>query len=751
MSKQSDSTRYEKQDRGTAAAYEAYFAGMDSSMQQKVALTTAHFPVRGRIADMGSGSGRGTHDLAHLYHTLDLIGVDINPIAVERSRTEFQLQNLSYKCGDISEMVFPANSLDGILDSSVLHHVTSFNDFSVERVYLTLDRQVTQLKPGGVIVIRDFVIPDGPETVYLDLSSIDGAAAGVIPELSSAALFEHFSQTWRSSVNRDDPVAFRRLQSPRSGFIRYQVALRAAAEFVLRKDYRRDWATEALEEYTYLSQGQFESAFRSRGLRIVTSRPLWNPWIVKNRFEHKFYLSDLAERALPFPPTNYLIVGEKINEGEGAELVESESREVAEPQFLSLTAHRHLPTGEVFELVERPQQTVDVLPWFELDGQIFIFAKKDFPRPIVNAVPEQTRLNHAAFSGYITEPITAIVEPQESFSDAVPRILNERAGFAADEILNIGRSLSYYTSPGGINERVLSCAVQVRPRVSIPVPFPNYTQFKSAGSVRELDATQVLRACHVGGMYDARIEIGIYHLLRGLDLKPGPWIGAPVKLTPQAVAPHTTDESILSPAPSVAFEPIALSETRFLSVREGNFVERTPAGQQLSAVPFEYVLPRDLGISTISALPVVRTRNDVFVGIELRDLPAVQSFSNNSRIATVPAWRLPRSVKHVMELPSFLGERMLHDFKLRVREVWELGGAYFASPGVTPESVYPFVVEIESTTLAETDMSFIAVDDLKENLDQIQDGHLLIAACRLIHALAIMPTGFRFTTEGEGA
>jgi hypothetical protein len=36
---------------------------MDSSMQQKVALTTAHFPVRGRIADMGSGSGRGTFDL----------------------------------------------------------------------------------------------------------------------------------------------------------------------------------------------------------------------------------------------------------------------------------------------------------------------------------------------------------------------------------------------------------------------------------------------------------------------------------------------------------------------------------------------------------------------------------------------------------------------------------------------------------------------------------------------------------------
>lgn len=148
-------TKYDKQDRGTKAAYESYFAGMDSSMQQKVALTTAHFPVRGRIADMGCGSGRGTCDIARLYDSLELVGVDINPISVERSRNEFQGTNLSYECGDISEMVFPPGSLDGILDSSVLHHVTSFNDFSVDRVYLTLDRQVAQLKSGGVIIIRD--------------------------------------------------------------------------------------------------------------------------------------------------------------------------------------------------------------------------------------------------------------------------------------------------------------------------------------------------------------------------------------------------------------------------------------------------------------------------------------------------------------------------------------------------------------------------------------------------------------------
>src|SRR5215471_8423970 len=53
-----NSDRYQKQDRGNKAAYEAYFAGMDASVQQKIALTAAHFPTSGKVADMGCGSGR---------------------------------------------------------------------------------------------------------------------------------------------------------------------------------------------------------------------------------------------------------------------------------------------------------------------------------------------------------------------------------------------------------------------------------------------------------------------------------------------------------------------------------------------------------------------------------------------------------------------------------------------------------------------------------------------------------------------
>ena len=688
-------------------------------MQQKVALTTAHFPVRGRIADMGSGSGRGTFDLASLYDGLELVGVDVNPISVERAQEKFNRSNLSYVVGDISQMVFPPNSLDGILDSSVLHHVTSFNNFDVNRVLTTLDNQVAQLKPGGVIIIRDFVIPDGPEQVFLDLP------------FRTAELFEVFARDWRSSVNPDGPVPFERLKSPREGFVRFRLTLRAAAEFVLRKDYRADWDTEVLEEYTYLSQAQFEAAFRARGLRVVTSRPLWNPWIVQNRFEKKFYLSDLNDQPLPFPPTNYLIVGEKVDGDEGVELCESRNEVVTAPKFLKLSAYRHRETNEVFELVERPHQTIDILPWIDDDGQILVLAKKDFPRPLVNACAEQVRLAGASLSGYITEPISAIIEGPPT-REAVIEILRERANLTEADLISIGEPHSYYTSPGGINELVMACLVQVRPRQSFNASFPNYTSFRSAGTVRELDAQQVLRASHVGGMFDARLEINIYRLLHELQRPPGPWIGAPIKLTEQAVE---IDSDALSPSPHRMFESCELAAgPQFLSIRKGTFLERTRSGEVISEVQFEYVVPQKLSLSTVTVVPVVKTQRGTYIGVELRDLPAVQSFAGNSRILTIPSWRLPLSLRNIGELPAFISAALRRDFHLTVRNAWELGGSYFSTPGVTPEVVYPFVVEVDATDIPSSHLHFVDCDAL--NFDQLHDAHLLISTHRVRHALA---------------
>ena len=732
---------YLKQHRGDASAYENYFAGMDASMQQKIALTTAHFPTRGTIADMGSGSGSGTFDLARLYHNLELVGVDINPVAVEQSAEKYQAANLKFETGDIADQVFPENSLDGILNSSVLHHVTSFNDYDIRQIARTLRNQVAQLKTGGALIIRDFVVPEnGDETIFLDLPTNDGDAAGDIENLSTAALFEVFARDFRSSVNRNDGVPFLKHASSRAGFVRFETKMRAAAEFVLRKDYRRDWNAELIEEYTYFTQSEFENAFRANGLRTVVSVPLWNPWIVENRFAGKFFISNKAGENLPFPPTNFLIVGEKLPDGEGYEITESAETETESPTFLKLNYYRHTQTGQIFELAMRPNQTIDVLPWFDRDGQIFVLAKKDFPRPLLNACSEQPNLHRANYSGYLTEPISAILDCRNREFDLtaeVKNILESRANLSPEDVLKIGAPQFYYTSPGGIDEAVQSFLIEISGWDGAPHRIENYTKFASAGTVRELDALQVLRASHVGGMFDARLEINIYRLLRELKKSTGAWIGAQIQPTLQTAPAEFRRLDINSSGEkSEVFEAVESGEPQFLDLRRREFVENDARGETLARAEFEYVVPRSLSRNTAAAIPFFQADGEIFVGLEFRDLPAPQNFAGNSRLICVPAWRLPFSVRDKFALETWLFDSFKKDFSVSLIKCRELGGSYFPTPGATPEIVYPFAVEIAADDLERSDLQFVELGALLEKLDYFQDAHLLILANRLFHALA---------------
>jgi hypothetical protein len=151
------------------------------------------------------------------------------------------------------------------------------------------------------------------------------------------------------------------------------------------------------------------------------------------------------------------------------------------------------------------------------------------------------------------------------------------------------------------------------------------------------------------------------------------------------------------------------------------------------------VTPRRLSNNTLVVLPVMKTERGVFVGIEQRDLPAVQSFAGSSGIAAAPAWRLPLTVKHQSDIRPFLATALNRDFHLRAGRSWELGGPYFSTPGVTPEIVYPYVVEAELGAEFDPLLQFTYIGDLADKLDSFHEAHLLIAVCRLIHALGLLP------------
>ena len=706
----STTANYSKQERGAGADYERYLAGMDASMQQKVALTAAHVLGQGWVADMGMGSGTGSEALAALYPTIRVTGVDINQEMVERAAARYQRPNLDFRAGDIGKPCFERESLDAIFNSSVLHHVTSFNEYRLEEAARALEHQVAQLRPHGSLIVRDFVRPPEGE-VLLDLPD------------ASAELFLQFAREFRFlKPEADRGFVYQESARPQAGWRRFRCAHLHATEFVLRKDYQSDWATEVLEEYTYFTQAEFEQHFHRLGLRILASTPLWNPWIVSHRFEGQFELRDVAGESLGFPPTNYLIVGEKVEQGQG---VMFRPAAFMEPQgFLEFTCYEHKEQGHLRELVRRPNMTVDTLPYFEQDGDLYVLARKSYARPLLSMCDQ--RLDGALSPTYVTEPVTIICR-DKPLAQTVEESLNNWAGVPSEDILEFSEGSTTYPSPGGVQEEIRCFFVKVQPMM---VNTPS-----ARDQVRAIEAGQLLRAAQVGGLPDARLETHCFELMRRLGRAAGPWIGDTISLQNSALAPGRATLRALLDAPRRRAYRRSQAKVDFLRLQRRRFEELDATGQVLREVELEFVEPSQLTLSTVAVAPLWKHDGVVYFGLMDEDLPAAQCFSGHSNHLQAPAWRVPREVSGLPGLEIYLRESLRRENGVEARDTFALGGPYFPSPGVTPEIAYPYAVDVASCVAGELALSWVSLAELVEGFAHLKEGHLRTLVSRVFRAL----------------
>lgn len=691
------STVYQSQDRGDLEAYSRYLANMDAAMRQKVALTAAHLPCQGRIADMGMGSGSGSHALAALYPRLRVVGVDVNPTMVETAAAQYRLPNLSFRVGDISQSCFESGSLDGIVNSSVLHHVTSYNGYQHEQAAQALQAQVEQLATGGCLIVRDFLAPE-PGLVELR-----------IPQ-ALEPLWKTFSRQFRALLPEDQRgFAYEDRGRDERGWWRLLVERRRAVEFLLRKDYLQDWDQEIQEEYTYFTQTEFEDHFSRLGLRVLVSTPLYNPWIVENRFEGQFEWFDPAGKPLDFPPTNYLIVGEKVEGGQGVTYRSRPGQDV--PKFLRLSSYQHRKTQKVYDLVCRPHPTVDVLPYFlSPSGNLTVLVRHSYPRPILSEL--QHSLDGMRPSPYVVEPITA-VQGEDPLGETVEKVLEARAGIGPQAIVRLWSGDVHYPSPGGIREEIVACFVEVDSQVR---PHP---------SIRALDAHQLLRSAQVNGLSDHRLEMHIFGLMRQLEIDPGPWLGDALISSASDWVPTASSWKV--PQARV-FQPHTQS-AGFLEVRSRSFQQLDSDGRALDEISLEYVVPSHLQSLTVALLPMLFQEDRWWVGLDLEDLPAAQAFSGSSRHWIAPAWRLPRAQKSLDQARIWLNEALIREYGAAIEDWAPLGGPYFPTPGLTPELVYPVAVRLQMIEPGRLD--FFPLDELMERWEEVSNGHL---RCLLLRA-----------------
>lgn len=742
----SDDTRYAGQSRGSGAAYERYLAGMDASMRQKVALTAAHLLCEGTVADMGMGSGATSMALAALYPMLDVVGVDVNPEMVARASHKHRAPNLSFIVGDIAKRCFPDEALQAIVNSSVLHHVTTFNGYSTQAAVDAMSAQATQLADDGILIVRDFVRPEPKD---------EGAGDTVTLELpaKSGELLRRLASEFRP-LSDAPGFPLQSLGPCDDGWERFELSRRHAVEFILRKDYVHDWDIEVLEEYTYLTQAGFEQAFADLGLRVLSSTPLFNPWIVQHRFEGQFRWFD-ADGALDWPATNYVIVGQKVPPAHGVRFEPFQSLPTAD--YLTLS-HWRRDDGAVFDLVRRPGHTADVIPWFvePETGSIHVLARRSYPRPIMalaeTCVPDGARAPH-----YVTEPMTIVVD-DTPLAQAAEARLSEFPDLDADNLLRFELGATFYPSPGGLQEAVRPLYVEVAPTLrqsSLHARAP----WSSWGSLRAMEGRQLLRTAQVGGLPDARLEMHVYDLLLRRGAPVGPWIGSEIPLC--TLSEPSASDALSDVANRVApdsrpkrrrfrrlnpSDKAVAAEPRFLNLRRIGFRECAGNNDTVGEGALEFVSPGPVSTVTVSlALLAQASDGRLFFAIDDDDLPAAQCFTGHSDLWVTPAWRCPTSPHGWRGLTTFVRDAAVRDYGLAVGTLVPLGGRYFPSPGCTPEVVYPLLGTLllepgshAAADAATTRLRWQPLEALVSSREQLSDGHLRISVLRAAHAMGLL-------------
>lgn len=681
------------------AARQRMVIDMPDFIKQKAALISAHFllPAGARVVDMGCETGEITYMLAVLNPRIEFIGVDRDAESVAFARKTYRLPNLSYRLTDIAIPDLEDASVDGIINSNVLHQVYSTSGYNPDEVAALLERQIQKLKPGGTMLVRDYVMPRPDEYVLMELPNLPSAGSDPLT-LSDADLLVAFSQTARPMVSGCEGFFIEELMPRKDGTRLFRLPHKWANEFIHRKDNRRNWMRDLHEECTFYTWPDFRREFSRLGMRMVFSAPYWNPWVVQHCFKGRFQLYDENYEPRNPPATNYFIVAQKVADKQSL-LIEERRPSQNPASNLQIMVVRDKKSGKLHELVRRPGDFCDVIPYrITADNRLVVYVRSGFPRPIVNAVGRGSHnLDGKKWSGHLIEPISMDTTVMTTDVDVNRgQIFDHIKGYAglrpkADDRWFVGNT--YFPSPDTIDEAIEPVFIEVEnpQRTSWTAARDGDTAFTEAGTITELDANDIIFSSQVGLLPDPRLEMYIFELMSRYEMPLPRWLGEEMpEIEREAVRAHEPEE-LLEELEKTEFEevksgPVHLRAVKSVFVEEGR-VGRAMRG--LSAQDVEFIVS-DEGVENIAVVvPLTRDWDDnLLVALEPQIMPVPNRLGGDGAMLNMPSFKLPSNVRNVTDARQFIADK----FRIPLDNVEALGQSYFTHTGVTPQRIYPFMI-----------------------------------------------------------
>lgn len=715
-------------------------SGMDKTMVQKLAFTSAHFQLAdgARILDVGCGTGYGSYQFALINPHLQVVALDYDRDYIERARQEYVLPNLSFVQGDARAFDAGSEKFDAIFNSSILHEVYSFSGYSQQAVIDSLHAQMNNVRDGGIILIRDFVRPAHPDAmIYLDLPDELGDGTN-LKDMSAQDLLRLYAQ-WACAEKPESERGFflEHLEGEAEpGWQRFYLQHDWANEFILRKDYRERFYIEAKEKYGYFTPKEYRTIPESLGARVLYTSPYANPWIVENRMKDKMRLFDENRGSICLPPTNFVCVMQKVPAGQGVVVREHKVSGHA-LEYLKVETFQNRKTGDIKDLVKRPGQVFDLIPYYVHDnGQIDIYARSDYPRPLVNIMPRQMspRIDGKTWSGYMVEPF-AIANQTADIRQAAIQALTERAGVDPADIGDIERGPDYYPAMENVNERVGSAFIRLNRNVGARPMAAGYSGFQEGGVFRPYSLQDILRGIQVGMFPEARLELCAYRLADKKGILLPEWMGPRYDISTSS---SMRSSNLLLTGNIDLFSESVIAANDTCGVRSV-FSEETAAHQGNKAIAqreLEFILPargagEDMSNNLAVIVPVARNASGrLMVGLTKQSFAALQDAGERPVRETLHIERLGSYLKTTEDVYADIARR----FSVHTSAVKPLGEGYFPSMGIMPDRAYPVLVNVGSYDDFR-DYRFIPLDKLKDEIDNLRDAHLMLAVYRLNHAL----------------
>jgi hypothetical protein len=310
--------------------YTTYIESFDKGAHRKYQYVKDYIK-KGKIVDIGCATGSIIKEMSNdeRLRESDLYGIEgsrqLHSICQQRKENgEFGNEYVFFYHRNIIERnLFPNNSVNTFTAFSLTHELESYS--GRETLTNFLHRIYIQLTYGGIFIIYDVIGPEnGDDMVLMELNRDDGVNEGweeinkrmkseqikkSLDNLSTYARFLKFAQDFRKEEGYK--INYKSINKDGNEYI--EISLKDATEFLTKKDYTDNWYSEMHETFCFWNFNNWEEELEKKGFRLgSSSKTFTNNWLIENRYKESVKLLDSELNVLPYPPTNIILLAEKI-------------------------------------------------------------------------------------------------------------------------------------------------------------------------------------------------------------------------------------------------------------------------------------------------------------------------------------------------------------------------------------------------------------------------------------------------------